>query len=98
MRLSHTYSELHLLQLPNLYHAKRLLKNLVNDQLILESVYYFAKSLVLLAFLEYGFLLRLNDFFFTLYFFLKMYDITLELDDPSLSLRYIFFELTDLSF
>lgn len=98
MRLSHTYSELHLLQLPNLYHAKRLLKNLVNDQLIFESVHYFAKSLVLLAFLEYGFLLRLNDFFFTLYFFFKMYDITLELDDPSLSLRHIFFELANPNF
>ena len=87
-----------MLQLANLNYTEGLLKYLIDDELIFESVYNFTKSLILLSLLENCFLQRLNDLLLAQYFFLEMYDVSLELDNPGFSLRYVFVKLANFSF
>ena len=87
-----------MLQLANLNYTEGLLKYLIDDELIFESVYNFTKSLILLSLLENCFLQRLNDLLLAQYFFLEMHDVSLELDNPGFSLRYVFVKLANFNF
>ena len=69
-------------------YSKGLFKYMVHNELILESVDNLTQSLVLLPFLQYGFIESFNKFLVLKNIFFQSHDVTLQLGDPCISFDY----------